>query len=160
MIRARGPETPSQENGMAGHFPFAGKRGTRYGLAPRGTIAAFFENQGLNNDLQEKYYKWWYDYARDFVANDPDLSATMGVRFSGYPMGTHARHSFHLNDKFWAVSMDELGSFISNVILPKLDAEAMHGLEEEHHALLAGLHDEAKENPRAAPPDVGLFRHV
>jgi hypothetical protein len=149
-----------QENGMAGHFPFAGKRGTRYGLAPRGTIAAFFENQGFNDDLQEKHDKWWYDSARDFAANDPDRSATMGVRFSAYPMGTHARHSFHLNDKFWAVSMDELGSFISNVILPKLDAEAMHRLEEDHQALLAGLRDEAKDNPREAAPDVGLFRHV
>lgn len=145
---------------MAGHFPFAGKRGTRYGLAPRGTIAAFFENQGFNDDLQEKYYKWWYDYARDFVANDRDLAATMAVRFSGYPMGTHARHSFHLNDKFWAVSMDELGSLISNVILPKHDAEAMHRLEEDHEAFLTSLRAEAKDNPRAAPPDVGLFRHV
>ena len=145
---------------MAGHFPFAGKRGTRYGLAPRGTIAAFFENHGFNNDLQEKYYRWWYDYAKQFVENDPDLSVTMGVTFSQYPIGTHARHSFHLNDKFWPVAMDELGSLIANVILPKLDADAIHNLEAEHQTLLDQLREETKVNPREASPDVGLFRHV
>lgn len=145
---------------MAGHFPFAGKRGTRYGLAPRGTIAAFFENNGFNNELQEKYYKWWYDYAKQFVENDSDLSVTMGVKFASYPIGTHARHSFHLNDKFWPVAMDELGSLISNVILPKLDSDAMHKLEEEHTAMLAQLREEASANPREPAPDVGLFRHV
>ncbi|AGA34028.1 hypothetical protein TVNIR_2385 [Thioalkalivibrio nitratireducens DSM 14787] len=145
---------------MSGHFPFAGERGTRYGLAPRGTLAAFFENHGFNDELQEKYYRWWYDYANDFVANDPDLSATVGVRFHFYPMGTHARHSFHLNGKFWAVNMEELGSFISNLILPKLDADTLHGLEAKHRALLDTLREEAKTNPREAPPDVGLFRHV
>jgi len=72
---------------MAGHFPFAGKRGTRYGLAPRGTLAAFFENNGFNNEMQEKYYEWWYGFAKDFVTGDSDLSATMGVRFHSYPMG-------------------------------------------------------------------------
>lgn len=145
---------------MAGHFPFAGKRGTRYGLAPRGTIAAFFENHGFNNELQEKYYKWWYDYAKQFVENDSDLSVTMGVKLSHYPIGTHARHSFHLNDKFWPVAMDELGSLIANVILPKLDSDAMHKLEEEHKAMLDHLREETKSNPREASPDVGLFRHV
>lgn len=145
---------------MAGHFPFAGKRGTRYGLAPRGTLAAFFENNGFNNEMQEKYYEWWYGFAKDFVTGDSDLSATMGVRFHSYPMGTHARHSFHLNDKFWPVAMDELGSFVANVILPKLDTDAMHKLEEDHKALLDGLREEAKSNPRQPAPDVGLFRHV
>jgi len=84
----------------------------------------------------------------------------MGVRFHSYPMGTHARHSFHLNDKFWPVAMDELGSFVANVILPKLDTDAMHKLEEDHKALLDGLREEAKTNPRQPSPDVGLFRHV
>ena len=145
---------------MAGHFPFAGKRGTRYGLAPRGTLSAFFENNGFNNEMQKKYYEWWFAFAKDFVTGDPDLSATMGVRFHSYPMGTHARHSFHLNDKFWPVAMDELGSFVANVILPKLDTDAMHKLEEDHKALLDGLREEAKNNPRQPAPDVGLFRHV
>ncbi len=145
---------------MAGHFPFAGKRGTRYGLAPRGTLSAFFENHGLNAELQERYYRWWYDFAKDFVARDPDLSATVGVRFAGYPMGTHARHSFHLNEKFWASSLDELGSLISNLILPKLDEKALHQLEADHAAFLEELHAAARDNPREAPPDVGLFRHT
>lgn len=145
---------------MAGHFPFAGKRGTRYGLAPRGTLAAFFENHGLNQDLQEKYYRWWFDYAQDFVTKDSDLSATMSHTFDHYPMGTHARHSFHLNEKYWAVTMDELGSFIANVILPKLDSAAMHALEDAHAMLVQELRTEAETNPRPPAPDVGLFRHV
>lgn len=47
------------------------------------------------------------------------------ARFDSYPVGTRARHSFQLNDTFRAVRMDELGSSISNLILPKLDTEAM-----------------------------------
>jgi hypothetical protein len=145
---------------MAGHFPFAGKRGTRYGLAPRGTIAAFFENHGFNDDLQEKYYKWWYDWARDFVENDSDLSVTMATRFSNYPMGTHAQHSFHLNDKYWPVCMDELGAFIRDIIFPKMDEQAMHELEDQHAKLVQDLEKEADSNPRDPAPDVGMFRHV
>lgn len=145
---------------MAGHFPFAGKRGTRYGLAPRGTIAAFFENHGFNDDLQEKYYKWWYDWARDFVENDNDLSVTMATRFSNYPMGTHAQHSFHLNDKYWPVCMDELGAFIRDIIFPKMDEQAMHELEDQHAKLVQDLEKEADSNPRDPAPDVGMFRHV
>lgn len=145
---------------MAGHFPFGTKRGSRYGLAPRGTLSAFFENHGLNEDLQEKYYRWWYDYAKQFVENDSDLSFTMAVTFSRYPIGTHARHSFHLNDKYWAVTMDELGSLISNVIFPKLDADAMHLLEQQHSQLLQELHAETQSNPRQPAPDVGMFRHT
>lgn len=145
---------------MAGHFPFASKRGSRYGLAPRMSLAAFFEHQGLNDALQERYYKWWYDWAKDFVAQDTDLSATVGIRFTGYPMGQHSEHAFHLNDKYWAVCMDELGSFIANLILPKLDETATHALEQDHAALLESLEAEAQSNPREPAPDVGLFRHV
>ncbi|MEJ2059240.1 MAG: hypothetical protein P8Y64_01965 [Gammaproteobacteria bacterium] len=145
---------------MAGHFPFGGKRGSRYGLAPRMSISAFFEHQGFNNDLQEKYYKWWYDWAKDFVSKDADLSVTMGLKFNNYPMGQHAEHGFHLNDKRWASALDELGAFISNLIFPKLDSDAMHKLDEAHHKILDELKAEAQNNPRPPSPDVGLYRHV
>lgn len=145
---------------MAGHFPFGMKRGSRYGLAPRSTLAAFFEKEGFGNTLQEKYYKWWYDWAKDFVSKDPDLSVTVGVRFNNYPMGQHSEHSFHLNDKYWAVAMDELGSFISNLIFPKLSEQAMHELQQAHQELLEQLREETKVHPREPAPDVGLFRHV
>ena len=145
---------------MAGHFPFASKRGSRYGLAPRMSLAAFFEQQGLNHTLQETYYKWWYDWAKDFVSKDTDLGATVGVRFAHYPMGQHSEHAFHLNDKYWAVCMDELGSFVANLILPKLDDSASHALEEAHTELLKSLAQEAETNPREPAPDVGLFRHI
>ncbi|WP_018875015.1 hypothetical protein [Thioalkalivibrio sp. ALJ1] len=145
---------------MAGHFPFAGKRGTRYGLAPRGTIAAFFENHGFNDELQEKYYKWWYDFAKDFVEKDSDLSFTMSTKFTSYPMGTHAHHAFHLNDKYWPSCLDELGSFIRDVIFPKMDEKAMEDLEKKHAKLIKDLEKESESNPRDAAPDVGLFRHV
>ena len=145
---------------MAGHFPFGMKRGSRYGLAPRSTLAAFFEKEGYSDALQEKYYKWWYDWAKAFVAKDKDLSATVGVRFNHYPMGQHSEHGFHLNDKYWPSAMDELGSFISNLVFPKLDEKAMHDLEHEHHHLLETLREEAKANPREPAPDVGLYRHV
>ncbi len=145
---------------MAGHFPFGAKRGSRYGLAPRSTLAAFFEKEGLNNALQEKYYKWWYDWAKDFVAKDADLGATVSVRFDHYPMGQHSEHGFHLNDKFWPMCMDELGSFISNLIFTKLDEKALHAIEDAHAKMLKDLKGEAASNPREAAPDVGLFRHI
>jgi hypothetical protein len=145
---------------MAGHFPFGAKRGSRYGLAPRSMAAAFFEKEGFNNDLQEQYYKWWYDWAKDFVTNDPDLSATVGIRFNHYPMGQHSEHAFHLNDKYWAETLGDLGSFISNLIFPKLGEQAMHDLEHKHSDALKALREEAKANPREPAPDVGLFRHV
>ncbi|MFN4263702.1 MAG: hypothetical protein ACK4IT_08880 [Thioalkalivibrionaceae bacterium] len=145
---------------MAGHFPFGHKRGSRYGLAPRGTIAAFFELHGFGETQQESYYKWWYDWAKSYVENDSDLSATMGFKFSHYPMGTHAKHSFHLNGKHWAITLDELGSFISNLIFPKLSEEQMHKLADDHHHLIDELKQDLEANPRPASPDVGLYRHV
>jgi len=145
---------------MAGHFPFAGKRGTRYGLAPRSAMAAFFEAQDMSEAVQEQYYKWWYDWAKDFTEKDPDLSFTMIRRFDSYPMGQHAHHAFHLNGKYWPSCMDELGSYIANTILPKLDGDAMHKLEDAHAKLLKDLDAEKTSNPREPAPDVGLFRHI
>lgn len=145
---------------MAGHFPFGQKRGSRYGLAPRGTLAAFFEKEGLNHNLQEQYYKWWYDWAKNFVENDADLKATVGLRFNHYPMGQHSEVAFHLNDKYWPMNMDELGSFIANLIFPKLDDKAMHDVTDAHGKKLADLREAAKADPREDAPDVGLFRHV
>jgi hypothetical protein len=145
---------------MAGHFPFGAKRGSRYGLAPRSTATAFFEKEGFSNALQEKYYTWWFEWAKDFVAKDSDLSATVGVRFNGFPMGQHSEHAFHLNDKYWAETLGELGSFISNLIFPKLDADAMHALEKAHSEMLEGLRAERGAHPREPAPDIGLFRHT
>lgn len=143
---------------MAGHFPFTGK-GMRYGMA-RMAVTAFFENHGLNLELQEKYYKWWYDWAKKFVDNDPDLKAAKGVAFTHYPYGQHSHHSFHLVDKHWATTMTDLGDFIRDSIFPKLSAEQMKKLEEDHHKLVHDLEKEAESNPRKPAPDVGYFRHV
>lgn len=138
---------------MAGHFPFSGNGG-------RASTTAFYERYGLNEELQEKYYKWWYDWAKDFVTKDSDLSATVGIRFNGYPMGQHSDHAFHLNGKVWPMKMEELGSFISNLIFPKLDEKAMHALEAAHSKALKGFGTEAASSPREAAPDVGLYRHI
>jgi hypothetical protein len=143
---------------MAGHYPFTG-RGVRYGGA-RMTIAAFFEQHGLNNELQEKYYKWWYDWAKKFVQNDADLKVTKGVAFDHYPLGQHSHHSFHLNEKQWCTIMADLGDLVRDIIFPKMDDTAMHQLEEEHKKLLSQLEGEAKDKPREPAPDVGYFRHM
>ena len=144
---------------MSGHFPFAGTRGTSYGLAPRMTISAFFEKSQFGPELQESYYKWWYDWAKAFVEQDADLKATMGLRFQHYPMGQHSEHGFHLNDKYWASCMEDLGSFIRNIIFPKLDDAAMHHLEEEHGKALHDFEAKAAESYEHVP-DVGHFRHT
>jgi hypothetical protein len=143
---------------MAGHFPFMGK-GVRYGGA-RMTITAFYEQNGFNLDLQEKYYKWWFDWAKAFVEKDADLQHTKAVEFSNYPYGQHSFHSFHLNDKMWATALADLGDLVRDTILPKLDDTALHKLEEDHAAIVKKLQDEAKSNPREPAPDVGYFRHM
>lgn len=145
---------------MSGHFPFTSRLGIRYGQAPRMAIAAFFENHGFGKELQEKYYRWWYEWAADFVAKDPDLSATKAVEFSTYPYGQHALHSFHLNDKMWAAALSDLGDFIRELILPRLDEDALRKLEEDHERMLQGLEAETQDKPRAPVPEVGYFRHV
>lgn len=143
---------------MAEHFPFLGK-GKRYGGAHTG-IAAFFEHHGLGVTLQEKYYRWWYEWAKNFVQRDPDLSVTKAVEFNRYPYGQHAFHNFHLRDKMWGAALADLGDFIREVVLPRMDDAALHQLEREHDAMFEALEEEAEQTPRPPVPEVGHFRHV
>jgi len=143
---------------MSGHFPFQGK-GVRYGGA-RLTISAFFEHHGFGLPLQEKYYKWWYDWAKNFVQNDPDLSYTKAVAFNHYPYGQHAMHSFHLNKKLWAMALADLGDLIRDNILPKLSEEELHKLEKDHEEAVHALEKEAGTGDREEIPEVGYFRHT
>lgn len=138
---------------MAGHFPFSGNGG-------RASAAAFFERYGFNDELQEKYYKWWFDWAKDFVEKDRELSQTKTVDFQSYPYGQHAHRDFHLNNKVWPVILSDLGDFIKGTIFPRLTDEQMHKLEDEHHKMLGKFKKEAKDKPREPAPDVGYFRHV
>lgn len=138
---------------MAGHFPFSGRGG-------RASTNAFFEAEGLNEDLQEKYYQWWYNQAKEMVENDPELKVTKAHEFKEYPFGQHAHHNFHLNDKAWAVALADLGDFLKGVVFPRLSEEAMHKLEEEHKKMVESLRKEAEANPREAAPDIGFFRHT
>lgn len=143
---------------MAGHFPFTGK-GMSYGMG-RMSVTAFFERHGFNLELQEKYYKWWYDWTKNFVSNDPDLKVTKGVAFNQYPYGQHSHHSFHLVDKHWATTMCDLGDLIRETIMPKLTADQLHKLEHDHEHAVHELEKESEANPRKPAPDVGYFRHV
>jgi len=145
---------------MSGHFPFSGTRGTRYGLAPRMAISAFFEKHQFNYVLQEEYYKWWYEWAKAFVEKDADLKATVIHQFNHYPMGQHSEHSFHLNHRYWASCMDDLGAFIRNTLFPKLDDKSMHKLEADHDKLVKKLKSQVKDSGFEPAPDVGHFRHV
>ncbi len=138
---------------MAGHFPFSGNGG-------RASTTAFYERYGLNDELQEKYYKWWYDWAKAFVSQDKELVQTKSLDFAHYPYGQHAHRSFHLNGKHWAVCLADLGAFIKAVIMPKLDHDALHKLEDEHHKIVDALKKEAADKPREPAPDVGYFRHT
>ncbi|NIR60932.1 MAG: hypothetical protein GWO02_16185 [Gammaproteobacteria bacterium] len=145
---------------MAGHFPFAGKRGIRYGLSPRMSITAFFESHRFGLELQEKYYRWWYDWAQERVRNDPDLAAAKGTSFNGFPYGQHAEHGFHLNEKQWAAAMADLGDLIRDSILPKLSDQQLRELEARHGKLVEQLEREADEHPRRPAPEIGYFKHV
>ncbi len=138
---------------MAGHYPFSGK-------ANRVSIYAFFERHGLSAPLQEKYYKWWYDWAKAFVLNDADLKVSKGIEFAAYPYGQHAHHDFHLNRYVWCTHMIDLGQFIEGVIFPKLDHAQRERLEHDHRQFLAQLRSETQTHPREAPPEIGRYRHT
>lgn len=138
---------------MAGHFPFSGNGG-------RGTAAAFYERYRFNDELQEQYYKWWYDWAKNFVENDPALATTKGVDFVTYPYGQHAHRAFHLNNKVWPVLLSSLGEFIKGTLLPRLSEQQLHALEAEHTQMLDALRKAAQAKPREPSPDVGYFRHT
>lgn len=138
---------------MSGHYPFSGK-------ANRMSVFAFFEKNKLSLPLQEKYYKWWYDLAKEFVTKDRDLSVTKGVLFKDYPMGQHAHENFNLHDYMWSTPLLELGEFVKNAIMPKMSEDELHKLEHAHHKMLETLLAEREKNPRPAVPDIGRYRHV
>ncbi len=138
---------------MSGHYPFGGK-------ANRITVFAFFEKHQMSLELQERYYKWWFDFAKNAVDQDPDLKAARGVDFQHYPFGQHAETNFHLHDYQWATAMADLGAFIVDVILPKLSHEDQEKVAHDHEALLQTLEKEREASPRAPVPDVGRYRHV
>ncbi|WP_297397050.1 RnfABCDGE type electron transport complex subunit B [Acidiferrobacter sp.] len=142
-----------EESVMSGHYPFGGK-------ANRVTVFAFFEKNQLGLELQERYYRWWYDFAKTTVERDPDLKATRGVDFQHYPFGQHAEANFHLHGYKWATALADLGAFIANVIFPKLSDEGSHKLAHDHDAMLQALLAEREKAPREAVPDVGRYRHV
>ncbi len=137
---------------MAGHFPFSGNTN-------RVSVFAFYERYGLNAALQERYYKWWYDWAKKMVLADPDLSSSKGLEFTHFPFGQHAHKDFHLRQGTWTTSLIDLGAFIKGSLLPKLNDEQLHHMEEEHHHMLHELETEAKQTPREPQPELGWFRH-
>ena len=138
---------------MAGHYPFTGN-------SNRVSVFAFYEKNGLGLELQAKYYQWWFDWAKDFVLNDPGLKAAKAPEFARFPYGQHADHDFHLHKYQWCTTLIDLGQFISNVIFPKMSETELHKLEENHHHMLEELRKEAVEKPREAIPDIGYFRHT
>jgi len=137
---------------MAGHFPFSGNTN-------RVSVFAFYERYGLNQQLQEKYYKWWYDWAKKQVLANSHLSASKGFEFSHFPYGSHSHHDFHLRQGQWTTCLVDLGAFIKGTLMPKLSDEQLHHLEDEHHHFLHHLEEEAKQAPREAQPELGWFRH-
>lgn len=138
---------------MSGHFPFSGK-------ANRMAVFAFFEDHGFSLELQEKYYRWWHEWAKNFVLGDPDLSVTKAPEFSHYPFGQHAHANFHLHDYLWSTPMLDLGQFIENVIFPRLDEKILHRVEQEHEKMLGEITQETTRFPRSAPPEIGRYRHT
>lgn len=138
---------------MSGHFPFSGK-------ADRVSIYAFYDRHGLGLALQEKYYRWWFDWAKNYALSDPDLSVSKGAGFARFPYGQHALHDFHLHRYQWCTTLIDLGGFIDGTILPRLSEAEMHRLEQDHRRFLEQLKREIPQAPREQVPDVGVFRHT
>jgi hypothetical protein len=138
---------------MSGHFPFTGN-------ADRIGIHAFYDKHGLGLALQEKYYRWWYEWAKRYVLADPGLRASKGAEFQRFPFGQHALHDFHLHGYRWCTTLADLGGFIDGTLLRRLSDQERHRLEDEHAALLESLKREIAEHPKETVPDVGVFRHT
>jgi hypothetical protein len=140
---------------MAGHFPFSGK-------ANRVSVYAFFEAHDWSLEAQEKYFEAWYECTKNYVLNDPDLKASKGVLFTGehFHFGTHADHDFHLHGYAIATRLLDLGEFIKGAIFPKMDHDALHALEEEHHEWVKAADAVCAQHPRPEAPEIGRYRHV
>ena len=138
---------------MSGHFPFSGNTN-------RVSVFGFYERYNLNPAMQEKYYKWWYDWTKNLVMADADLKAVKGTEFTHYPFGQHSHVDFHLRQGAWTTALIDLGDFIKGTILPKLSDAQMHKLDEAHHHMLHALEEETKATPRPPQPELGWFRHT
>ncbi|MEY2342872.1 hypothetical protein AB4090_12285 [Acidithiobacillus sp. IBUN Pt1247-S3] len=140
---------------MAGHFPFSGK-------ANRVSVYAFFEAHDWSLEAQEKYFEQWYEWTKNYVLSDTDLKASKGVLFTGehFHFGTHADHDFHLHGYAVATRLLDLGEFIKGAIFPKMDHDAMHALEHEHHEWVKATDAVGAEHPRPEAPEIGRYRHV
>jgi hypothetical protein len=138
---------------MGAHFPFCGR-------ADRVAVYAFFERHGLSFPLQEKYYRWWHEWAQRQVLADPHLQACKGPELERFPYGQHAFHDFHLHQYGWATALADLGAFIQGTLLPRLSAESLERLEHEHQAFLSQLKAQARAAPREPAPEVGRYRHT
>lgn len=138
---------------MASHFPFSGN-------ASRVGVYAFFERHGLDLPLQERYYRWWFDWAREQVVKDPGLAAAKGSEFQRFPYGQHAFHDFHLHRYSWSIALTDLGGLIDGTLLPRLDETQRHDLEHRHRVLLEQLKQQALQQPRPAAPEIGRYRHT
>ncbi len=138
---------------MSGHFPFSGNTN-------RVSVFGFYERYNLNPAMQEKYYKWWYDWAKNLVMADADLKSVKGTEFTHYPFGQHSHVDFHLRQRAWTTALIDLGDFIKGTILPKLSEAQMHKLDEDHHHMLHALEEEAKATPRPPQPELCWFRHT
>lgn len=138
---------------MAAHFPFSGN-------ADRVSVYAFFERHGLDLKLQERYYRWWFDWAKEQVAKDPGLAAAKGPQFQRFPYGQHAFHDFHLHQYSWSTALTDLGGFIDGTLLPRLGEVELHELEHKHRVLLDELKQQAQRQPRPEAPEIGRYRHT
>lgn len=138
---------------MSGHYPFSGK-------ADRVGVHAFYERHGLGLALQERYYRWWYEWAQRRVVQDPHLRALKAAEFRHFPYGQHALHEFHLHRYQWCTTLMDLGAFIEAVLIPRLSDAQRHALENEHHEFLETLKRESQQLPREPVPEVGVYRHT
>ncbi|RMD69776.1 MAG: hypothetical protein D6819_06035 [Gammaproteobacteria bacterium] len=142
---------------MSIHLPFCGKTGRVMG---RMDVFAFFDAHHFSPELQERYYRWWYEWAKKKVMEDPDLRAAYAPLFNRYPFGQHALHSFHLKKEYiWAVAMEDLGALICQVILPKLDEQEKEALMQAYRKMLEALDEEARSHPHELP-ELGYLRHI
>jgi len=135
------------------HLPFE-KR------VDRNSLHSFFEYNGLDEELEEEYYRFLYDFVLERMEKDPGLKAAKGTEFKEYPHGQHAGAEFHLSGHQWSVRAADIGNFIGKSVYPAMSDAEKAEFAKRHDEKVAELRKKAEAKPKEDSDDIPAFRHT
>jgi hypothetical protein len=128
--------------------------------ADRNGLHSFFEHHGYDAELQERYYRFWYDFVRSRMESDTGLRKAHGPTFDRYPHGMHAAHNFHLHGHQWTTQVADIGNFVRNTVYPTMTDQEKADLAQSHADLVKQLDGEAEQRGHEESDDIPVFRHT